>query len=333
MPAPPYFAQLPLDGNSRRYVDQPAWDSVIGAFYAWPDHVNANQKNLSNLGVLAFGAGGYISGNVGIATSPLTKFHLAGSAAPGIISVENEFNLSRTGVSSVTCPIAATFALGRYDASTAYPNTRVDLLLKSVADPNEVGDTAVMTWWSNGNVGINTVNPGANLHVAGDVYRQLYLTGASAPTSQMRVGYDVSNNTGVVEVLANGAARPLLLNPLGGNVGVGYNDPRTTLHVHGTGLAFSSSNANYQYRIAPSADQTALHIGYWTTQWYTGTDNPPIKLSYDGYIAMRIGAAAADAFIGNQGGQVFVDEAGKTIYMRYKDSGGVCHSVPLGSWI
>jgi hypothetical protein len=58
------------------------------------------------------------------------------------------------------------------------------------------------------------------LHVSGDVTRQVYLTGTDN-TKRMALGFDLSNNTGVVETLMGGVGRPLLLNPSGGPLGVG----------------------------------------------------------------------------------------------------------------
>ena len=77
-----------------------------------------------------------------------------------------------------------------------------------------------------GNVGVGLVAPATTLHVAADVYRQLYLTSSSDPTNkQMRIGYDLSNNTGVVEMLIAGAGGPLFLNPTGGGVAIGTTTP------------------------------------------------------------------------------------------------------------
>jgi hypothetical protein len=98
-----------------------------------------------------------------------------------------------------------------------------------------------MAWLPNGNVGIGTASPAVALQVAADAYRQLYLTGASAPTtSQMRLGFDTSNNTGVVEVLSS---RSLLLNPAGGNVGIGTTSPFNLFTVAGVSHAASDANS------------------------------------------------------------------------------------------
>jgi hypothetical protein len=80
-----------------------------------------------------------------------------------------------------------------------------------------------------GSVGIGTVAPATTLEISADVVRQLYLTSSSSPaTKRMLIGYDVSNNTAVVEGFQSGVGVPLLLNPSGGHVGVGVTSPSTS---------------------------------------------------------------------------------------------------------
>jgi len=72
-----------------------------------------------------------------------------------------------------------------------------------------------------GYLGVLTSSPLAPLHVAGDVARQLYLTSSSDPVNkQMRIGYDTSNNTCVIQGLLNGSGIALNLNPAGGVVNI-----------------------------------------------------------------------------------------------------------------
>jgi hypothetical protein len=87
---------------------------------------------------------------------------------------------------------------------------------------------------SAGNVGIGTSAPQVALHVAADVARQLWLTSSSSPTAKvMKMGYDVSNNTTVIEgFVSSGSPVNLLLNPAGGNVGIGTTSPQSILHAY-----------------------------------------------------------------------------------------------------
>jgi len=91
-------------------------------------------------------------------------------------------------------------------------------------------DAAGFTLKNAGKIGIGTAAPGNLLHVAADVARQLRLSGAN-PNNNVLIGYDVTNNTGVVEAFLAGAGRPLILNPSGGNVGVGTSNPAARIHA------------------------------------------------------------------------------------------------------
>jgi hypothetical protein len=108
-----------------------------------------------------------------------------------------------------------------------------------------------------GNVGIGTASPAVTLHVAQDVHRQLYLTSSSDPVNkQMRIGYDLGNNTTVVEGFLSGSPVHLLLNPSGGNVGIGMaaTIPPASLTVYGP-----SNNPSL------SADTEAVYFGFAST--------------------------------------------------------------------
>jgi hypothetical protein len=69
---------------------------------------------------------------------------------------------------------------------------------------------------------------------------------------------------------SDGRAFQLILNPLGGNIGVGVTVPGQALHVAPSGIALTSSDGqpNY-YRIAPASDQTELRVAYFVSgDWY-----------------------------------------------------------------
>jgi len=101
---------------------------------------------------------------------------------------------------------------------------------------NLIGNPAYFT---GGNVGIGTTSPGATLHVVADVTRQLYLSGTDT-TKVMKIGYNLGNNTCVVEGFYGAGSVPLLLNPSGGNVGIGTTTPGAGVDVVG-----SCSQNNY----------------------------------------------------------------------------------------
>ena len=209
--------------------------------------------------------------NIGIGTtSPVNTVHIHVAANQNI---GLRSNLSRASIGAFSDP-----ASGSANAWLGFDGSGFD--------------------FEGGNVGIGTLAPRSLLSIIGP--------NAATPGSatQFTIG-EVSNNSayglavgyyfdsstsaykGVIQSTSN-APGPLLLNPSGGNVGIGTATPGQTLHVFGTGIALNTSNASY-YRIAPSADQTTLQIGYWVSgAWYT---TGGLQLSFTGNLG--IGKAAA----------------------------------------
>jgi hypothetical protein len=79
-----------------------------------------------------------------------------------------------------------------------------------------------------GNVGIGTASPTLKLHVVGNSTPDtdpVALT-VSDPTNgneRITLGYDITNHWGTIQAINTGVAvKPLLLNPRGGTVGIGY---------------------------------------------------------------------------------------------------------------
>ena len=105
--------------------------------------------------------------------------------------------------------------------------------------------SAKMVIKSTGEVGIGTSSPGAKLHATGDIVAQNATNptisandngtlGASDKSVYMR--YDTTNDVGVVGSFHNGTgAKNLVLNQLGGNVGIGTNAPPTGYRLDVTG--------------------------------------------------------------------------------------------------
>jgi trimeric autotransporter adhesin len=91
------------------------------------------------------------------------------------------------------------------------------------------------------NVGIGTTSPAAPLHIQrnGNIgadwqNAQLRISGASDANMQLNLGFDTTNNRGVIQAgQANVAFKDLLLNPSGGNLGIGISSPESLLHLRG----------------------------------------------------------------------------------------------------
>ena len=163
---------------------------------------------------------------------------------------------------------------------------------------------------SNGNVGIDTTDPGTALEVRRDATvasdwqtGQLRISGASNPNMQLSLGYDTSSNLGVIQAgQAFTAFRNLSLNPFGGNVGIGTTSPSAKLHILGSALF--QNGGNNGFRITPGSDADAIVLNVTnaanTINWLTvgnqgqvimnggnvgiGTLNPLAKLDVQGTV-------------------------------------------------
>jgi hypothetical protein len=109
---------------------------------------------------------------------------------------------------------------------------------------------AALTALDSGNVGIGNTNPPARFTVTGpntsasSANPQLLVTDSVDPTKRLRIGVDSTNNgTGFIQAFKEGTgAQNLLLNPNGGNVGIGLNNtnPAVALSVNGSITATNS---------------------------------------------------------------------------------------------
>jgi hypothetical protein len=114
------------------------------------------------------------------------------------------------------------------------------------------GFTSRMTITNVGNIGIGTTTPGAPLEARRDgnlandwQSAQLRLGGTTDSRMQLNLGYDTTNNLGVIQAGQSGVAfKNLLLNPFGGNVGIGSTtNPTARLGVIGSGVGIYGEGA------------------------------------------------------------------------------------------
>ena len=172
------------------------------------------------------------NGNVGIGTtSPVTKLHVAGVG---------RFDVPEGGRSLLSWSVGATTAQNQpvFALVTNEINNADRVIFNSDGD----------SWFNGGNVGIGTTNPGSVLVVQG---KQGYEDSASnllTSTTKSALQVKGSNNgteslfMGVETVNANpyiqgstssgNNAKDILINPFGGNVGIGTTNPGTLLHIH-----------------------------------------------------------------------------------------------------
>lgn len=92
---------------------------------------------------------------------------------------------------------------------------------------------------SGGKVGVETGNPTGALEVSYDgTYSAsggaIVASNKTTPAKQIRIGYDNAVNAGYIQSVESAVGyKPLLLNPNGGNVGIGTTTPKRGLHVSG----------------------------------------------------------------------------------------------------
>ncbi|CAK0752037.1 hypothetical protein CCP3SC1_2010001 [Gammaproteobacteria bacterium] len=152
------------------------------------------------------------SGNVGIGTAtPSVTLEVAGSLAARVIGTEDEFHITRPAVGPNAPSVVAAFALGRYGAIAAVPQTRLDINLKAAGGADFVATQNVMTLLDKGLVGIGTQAPDSTLEVSSNVT-------AGGPYGMFAVG---------------GANSTALMVSSNGSVGIGTTDPNTSLEVIG----------------------------------------------------------------------------------------------------
>ncbi len=196
----------------------------------------------------ALGSGTTASGSYSTSLGGYTTASGDGSLATGISSTASGTGTTALGVSTHATAYAST-ALGRYNVGSGTTTSWVD------TDPIfEVGigtgDTArenALTILKNGRVGIGTTTPNVKLHIKGSD-RLLFIEGdetySGGTTGQVRIqgatdenkglfmGFDTTNDFGFIGAHIAGVSwNNLILNPSGGNVGIGTTTPEYILDI------------------------------------------------------------------------------------------------------
>jgi len=94
---------------------------------------------------------------------------------------------------------------------------------------------------------------------------QLYIQGNSNTNKQLRIGYDTTGNVGYIQALTSGTSVDnLLINPSGGNVGIGTADPQASLHIikalGNNVISIGETGNNTRFTIGQEASYTGNYI-------------------------------------------------------------------------
>jgi hypothetical protein len=196
------------------------------------------------------------AGNVGIGTTtPDSTFSIVGGAGTTMHLYgpsNNAFFRFDRGISSQSARMTyetagvVDWASGTYGSIGSGSDYYID--------SSATGGVDFLIAKATGNVGIGTTTPQALLHLKGqnvanrgqlsleatDYAQMTFYKGSNTTDLGGQIYYDVAQNTFRVQNTNNNSYGSLLLNPLGGNVGIGTTSPGTLLSIGGdaTGINF-----------------------------------------------------------------------------------------------
>ena len=181
--------------------------------------------------------------------------------------------------------------------------------------------------WSANDVTLTTGN------YAGDVAAQIMAVGTTNPLKRLALMYDTTNNIGLVQAMIAGTGTsPLILNAAGGNVGIGYITPQSTLHVQvGDVVPSASGNMTTGLIISTSSGGPAMCLGSRTTggnyTWIhsaftnnSGITSPLALQPARGYVG--IGVTNPIRTFHLNGGEFSLTPSITTAYLNISDSAG-----------
>lgn len=282
-PATPASGKVGLDVttgdvNSVEVVQNPDGDLL--------ERVEFIQENMLE----GWGAISVDGGNVGIGTeTPSGKLQI--NSQDGFIFDSSSVNTTMRFGSALTGE--ATAELG-FDRATGKISIKEGITGSTLND--------FVTILSDGNVGIGTSSPERKLHIYDPSTSEDLILGESGSTAkQLTIGYSEEYNVARIQAVhQNVGFNPLLLNPDGGNVGIGITNPTTKLSI--SDLVQIQGNASPQW----ATSGAGIEIGYDSDNAGGQVIGRAVIQSYDRDAdvskSLRIGANDIEFLTGSTGG-------------------------------
>ena len=298
---------------------------------------NTVSLNFSNAGSVKASITGAVYGDGYMAFATNTNTEKMRLTAAGSLGIGNTAPAS---VLDVTGQITTRGAVGAFVAVSRDGSGADWSLYNPTGDDFRIfGNSADrLTITNAGDVGIGTnapnaqlaVIPGVNPATATGTLQVAIGEASNNAIYQMRMGYYLGGTyQGVINVLSGGVGADLLLNPSGGNVGIGTTAPGEILDIR-------KDTSGTQLRISTSDNGNIFYAGWATGASYIGAagyNSPALGFQTGGSERMRV-AANGDLLVGttlNQGtGRVsIVPSIGGTTCINTQDTASTYY---VGLW-
>ncbi|MEI7529159.1 MAG: hypothetical protein WCK76_09455, partial [Elusimicrobiota bacterium] len=201
---------------------------------------------------------------------------------------------------------------------------------------------------SSGNIGVGTTAPYAKLEISNDsAYSgmgggQLRISGVTNNNKRIELGYNTTASQGFVQAYTNaGTGDPLLLNPNGGNIGIGTTNPIYAFHLlnNTAGVQAVIQTTSNQNNIRVQSTAGTAILGTWNNaaKAYVGTpDNATFSINTSNTERIVV-LAGGSVGIGTTNPGATLEVAGTVKLNQYltqaNDAGVTLTNVDLGKTI